>query len=97
MRLYCTAHISFRTFWCRCELVQGNCCGYGDETISDSVQHQDPAASSSLLECIQLQLLQHGCQPVTLCPSVISTGKTCSVPLNLFDFVDVDVDAMLST
>ena len=27
-----------------------SCSGYGDEAISDSVQHQDPATSSSLLE-----------------------------------------------
>jgi len=27
-----------------------SCSRYGDETISDSVQYQDPAASSSLLE-----------------------------------------------
>ena len=33
------------------------CSRHGDETVSDSVQHQDLAASSSLLEWIPLQLL----------------------------------------
>jgi len=66
---------------------EASCSGYGDETILDSVQHQDPAASLSLLEWILLQLLQHGCH--IRCPSVIMTCETCSVPLNQFDFVDV--------
>ena len=69
------------------------CSRYGDQTISDSVQHQDPAASSSLLEWIQLQLLQHGCH--ASCPSVITTGETCSVPLNQVDFVDVAFDTVV--
>jgi len=67
--------------------------GNGDETISDSVHYQDPAASSSLLEWIPLQLLQHGCH--TRCPSVIRTGETCSVALNRFDFIDVAFERKL--
>ena len=70
-----------------------SCSEYGDETVSDSVQHQDHDASWSLFEWIPLQLLQHGWHP--RCPSVITTGETCSIPLNRVDFVYVVFDAVV--
>ena len=98
MSLYCTesAHLLFRTSWCRWELVQGRLqqvwrqdhFGFGTTSgpccklVIVGVINWDLFVESGIRTVLTnlTKLLQHDWH--TGCPSVITTGETCRVLLN---------------